>query len=435
MWCAERTLLATDCFHLDCPCLVIVAFWLYIDYTLLYDAAMERVVIHLNIADFAVAVERLLDRTLQTRAVIIAEPASRAVVHDMSDEAYADGVRKGMPLAQARRRCRAALVLPPRPEQYQRALGRCLEHALRYTPLVEPAGGHGHLYLDVTGTHRLFGPPPDIGWRLRNALRQDLGLDPIWAVAPNKLLAKVASRLVKPCGEYIVAGGEETAFLAPVPLVLLPGVTPTDLDRLRQVNIRRVHQAAALSVQELAVLCGHRARHLHQTVRGVDPTPVHPAGAAGAELRLEHGFAPDTNDERTVRAALATLARQAGWSLRGRGLGCRRAGVALLYTDGVRTSRQATANLPADDDRAIEQLALTALYRAWQRRTRLRGLCLYCDRLLHPVRQLSLFAAVDPHQERQRHLSTAMDAIRARCGTDKLVRGSGQAPARAAAAT
>ncbi|MDX9833886.1 MAG: hypothetical protein RBT36_01570 [Desulfobulbus sp.] len=389
---------------------------------------MERVVIHLNIADFPVAVERLLDSTLRARPLLIAEPAARAVVYDMSDEAYADGVRKGMPLALARRRCPAAFVLSPRPEQYRRALGRCLEHALRYTPLVEPANGHGHLYLDVTGTSRLFGSPPDIGWRLRDTLRRDLGLDPIWSVATNKLVAKVASRLVKPCGEYLVAGGEEGTFLAPLPLALLPGLLPADLVRLGRVNIRRVHQATALSVGELAVLCDHRARHIHQTVRGVDPAPVQPAGTGRSDLWHAHTFAPDTNDEESVRNALAGLVQQAGSVLRGRGLGCRRVGVQLLYTDGLSARRQATIKLPVDDDRSLELLALTALYRTWQRRTRLRSLALCCDRLLHPVHQLSLFATTDPGRERQRRLSTAMDTIRARCGEATILRGS-QRPA------
>ena len=65
---------------------------------------MERVILHLNIADFPVAVERLLDRTLRTRALVIAEPTARAVVYDMSDEAYADGVRKEIGRASCRER-------------------------------------------------------------------------------------------------------------------------------------------------------------------------------------------------------------------------------------------------------------------------------------------------------------------------------------------
>jgi len=387
---------------------------------------MERTIIHLNIADFSVAVERLLDSGLRDKPLIIAEPAARAVVDDMSDEAYGEGVRKGMQLSMARHRCRRALVLPPRPEQYRKALARCMEHALHYTPLVERASGNGHLYLDVTGTHRLFGPPPDIGWRLRNTLRRDLGLDPIWSVATNKLVAKVASRLVKPRGEYIVGSGEEIDFLAPLPLALLPGISPIDLSRLQQLNIRRVHQAAALSPQQLSVLCDHRARLLYQAIRGIDPTPVHPGTPPGADVTHHHSFAPDTNREAQVRAALTTLAQQAGYGLRQRQLGCRRVAVALIYTDGVEVVRQAISNLPVNDDPALVQLALTALYRGWHRRVRLRQLCLACSRLQHPVRQLSLFAAVDPRQEKNQRISAAFDDIHRRCGGNKIFRGRQQ---------
>ena len=388
---------------------------------------MERRIIHLNIADFCVAVERVLDPGLRGKAVIIALPSPRAVVHDMSDEAYADGVRKGMLLTMARRRCRSALVLPPRPEQYHKALGRCLEQALRNTPLVERSSGNGHLYLDVTGTDRLFGPPPDIGWRLRNTLRRDLGLDPIWSIGANKLVAKVASRLVKPRGEYIVGGGEEQSFLAPLPLDLLPDIAPVDLLRLRHVNIHRVHQAAALSVQALSVLCDHRARLLYQTVRGIDPSPVHPAASPQIDFSYPHLFSPDTNQEAMVRAALMTMTQQAGCNLRQRRLGCRRIAVALLYTDGVTVTRQAVAPLPVCDDPGLQQLACTALYRAWYRRVRLRQLTVSCSLLQHPVQQLSLFAAADLRPQKSRQLSEAVDTIRNRCGSHAILRG-GQQP-------
>ncbi len=387
---------------------------------------MERKIIHLNIADFGVAVERLLDNSLKGKALILAEPSARSVVYDMSDEAYGDGVRKGMQLSIARNRCRRAVVFPPRPEHYQKALTPCLQHALHYTPLVERSSGNGHLYLDVTGTQRLFGSPPDIGWRLRNTLRQDIGLDPIWSLAPNKLVAKVASRLVKPLGEYIVADGEEASFLAPLPLMLLPGMSIPDLIRLRQVNIHKVYQAAALSLRELSVLCDHRADFLYSAVRGVDPTPVQANGSARPNFVHRHIFSPDTNNEQVIRAALTTLAQQAGYSLRQQHLGCRRLTVHILYSDGLNVTRQAGVKLPMNDDVTLREQAVRLLQRSCRRRVRLRQIALACSQMCHPVRQLSLFEVVDCRQQKNKRLSEAFDTIRNRCGGDKIYRGSQQ---------
>ena len=171
---------------------------------------MERSVIHLNVADFAVAVERAVDRRLQRRPLVIApEGAVRAVVYDMSEEAYQAGVRKGMALGRARRLCPTAAILPPHPARYVQAMQTLVRQARPYSPLVEPGIGDGHLFVDVTGTGRLFGPPADVAWRLRRQAREALGLAPVWSVAANKLVAKVATRLVKPGGECVVAPGNE----------------------------------------------------------------------------------------------------------------------------------------------------------------------------------------------------------------------------------
>lgn len=384
---------------------------------------MERTVIHLNIADFSVAVERLLDRTLQHKPLIIAPPVSRAQVYDMSEEAYQDGVRKGMQLNGARKRCPQALVLPPQPAQYQKVLAKCMRFASTFTPLVEPSIGNGHLYLDVTGTHRLFGPPPDIGWQLRKILRRDLGLDPIWSVAPNKLVAKVASRLVKPCGEYIVSEGEEQAFLAPLPLVLLPGVATDDLVRLRELNISRVHQAAALSVQDLSIVCGPRARFVYHAVRGLDNAPVRSSANPPACHSFSHAFAPDSNNETAVRAALAGLATKAGRGLRSRGLGCRKIGVQLTYADAKIVARQATAKKPVADDRSLDRLAAAALYRAWQRRVGISHITLSCSQCARPVQQLSLFNIGGIKKDKNKEISFAFDAIHKRYGPGKVQHG------------
>ncbi|MFW5640252.1 MAG: DNA polymerase IV, partial [Thermodesulfobacteriota bacterium] len=101
--------------------------------------SLHRQIVHLNVADFAVAVERLADPGLKDRPVIIApEGAARAVVHDMSEEAYRTGVRKGMPLRRARRICRDAVLLPPHPGRYEQAMQGLFREALPYSPLIEP---------------------------------------------------------------------------------------------------------------------------------------------------------------------------------------------------------------------------------------------------------------------------------------------------------
>ncbi|MGB5986878.1 MAG: hypothetical protein WBG37_16370, partial [Desulfobacterales bacterium] len=114
---------------------------------------MDRAIIHLNIADFAVAVERTLDRRLRERPVIVAPlDAPRAAVYDMSEEAYQAGVHKGMPLAEARRICREAHLQMPRFERYVQAMAALLQRARPFTPRIEPGLDDGHLFLDVTGT-------------------------------------------------------------------------------------------------------------------------------------------------------------------------------------------------------------------------------------------------------------------------------------------
>ncbi len=307
---------------------------------------MERAIIHLNIVDFAVAVERQCDSRLRRRPVIIAGSSPRAPVYDMSDEAYQRGIRKGMPLRQATRLCREALLVPPHPGRYEKAAHLLLQQAQPYSPLVEVTDSNGHLFLDVTACGKLFGPAPDIAWRLRKSVRRALGIEPIWTVAPSKLMAKFTSRLVKPRGEYIAAAGKEEKILAPCPLTLLPGLEPSDIDRLQQFNITRIGELAALSVTQLTIPFGRRAGYLHELAHGIDCTPVLPPGRKPPILVQEHRFADGSNDQAQVENALFLLAEKAGSQLRRQGLATGKITLRLSYTDGADLHRQANLQPP-----------------------------------------------------------------------------------------
>ena len=268
----------------------------------------ERSIIHINVADFAVAVERSMDRRLRERPVVIApEGATRAAVYDMSEEAYQSGVRKGMALRRALRYCPDAAVLAPHTDRYERAMVGLLKYTLPYSPLIEMTDHKGHLFVDATGTGRLFGPPPDLAVRIRRTVRTEMGFDPIWSVASNKLVAKVATRIVKPSGEYIVRPGDEAGFLAPLPVHLIPGIETEDLKRLREFNLTCAGQVTHLSPDQLSIVFGKRSQSLYEAVRGVDPSPVLPVGQERPVVHAGHAFGNDTNDTAAVESTLYRL--------------------------------------------------------------------------------------------------------------------------------
>jgi len=381
----------------------------------------ERSIIHINVADFAVAVERLVDSRLRGRPVIIAPGGSaRAAVYDMSEESYQSGVRKGMILGRALRYCRDAVVLPPHPARYERAMTRLVKHALPFSPLIEMTDHNGHLFIDVTRTGKLFGPPPDVAWRIRKTVRTDMDFDPIWSVAPNKLVAKVATRVVKPAGEYIIGAGEEEDFLKPLPVHFIPGIEREDLKRFREFNLTLAGHAASLSMGQLNVIFGKHSRSLYDAVRGIDQSSVLPVGQKQPMISADHEFGNDTNHVAVVEGTLYRLVERAGADLRKLRLTARRIKILLDYSDGRRIIRQVVANPATANDFRLFVLAKTALERAWTRRVGIRHLRLIFDRLTYPPAQMKLFAEDKKENKMSDTLIFALDAIRHRFGFNTI---------------
>ena len=382
-----------------------------------------RSIIHLNIADFAVAVERLVDTRLKNRPVLVAAAgSSRAAVYDMSDEAYCDGVRKGMPLSRALKMCRGARVVDPHPYHYERAMSAVFDHVRSYSPLIESGEGNGHVFLDISGTRRLFGPPVDVAWRIRKIIRHDLNLDPIWSLAPNKLVAKVASRLVKPDGELIVEAETEERFLHPLHVHLLPGLEKDDLLVLRDFHIAKVGQIQLWTPSQLQVVFGRRGLSLYRLFRGIDTSPVLSVHEKPVESAQDHVFPQDTNDKTVLEGVLYGLVEKSGMELRDNGRVARRLAVTLDYSDGVRVARRCRIAPETSNDFKLFKMALRALALAWNRRIRVRRLRLVIDKLAYPSNQLELFPGLYGSQEDRsepssgRDLLVAMDAIRNRFG-------------------
>lgn len=377
---------------------------------------MERAVIHLNIADFAAAVETSLQPSLKGYPFVVAPQGTpRAMVYDMSEEAYRQGIRKGMPLSAAVRLNKKIKTLPPKFNRYERVMKDLLRHTAGFTPLVEHGAADGHIFMDVTHSGRLFGPPPDVAFRLKKTFKKLFGLDPVWSVAANKLVAKVATRIVKPCGEYIVAPGEEDALLSPLPVKLIPGILESDLKTMTDFNLYYVHQAKVLTLEQLGIPFDERAHSIYNRIRGIDSSPVTAWHACSSLIRADHEFASDTNRSDSLRKSLYQMADRICIRLRQKQMCCAAVNITISYSDGLQNSARRKLTPPVSDTMALFRKCADMLEKAWKRRVRVRHLNLVCEKIVSEPSQIDMFPA-DIQENRRKKLSGALDSIRSKFG-------------------
>jgi DNA polymerase-4 len=171
--------------------------------------------------------------------------------------------------------CPDAIVVHPRFTAYSDASKSVFEIFDNTTPLVEGLS-IDEAFLDVHGLEQLSGTSTEIAIRLRQQVRDQVGLPITVGVARTKHLAKVASGVAKPDGLLVVPLDDELGFLHPLAVEHLWGVGPVTARKLHLQGITRVGQLAALGEDALVSILGPAAgHHLHALAHNRDPRPVH----------------------------------------------------------------------------------------------------------------------------------------------------------------
>ena len=381
---------------------------------------MSRHIIHLHIPAFPIAVARVCQPGLRGRPVAVAPVQSeRGRILSVSCEARKEGVFKGMPLSNAIKLCPGLTVLPPNPELMARACRMLAETAARYTPLWETSRP-GHIYLDVTGTGRLWGSARDTGYRLRQEIKGRLYMSGTVGVAGNKMVAGIASRVIPPAGVLDVDHGGEAIFMAPLKVDMVPGIGGfRKRILLEELNITRVHELVALDMGHLKLIFRRQAFVIHQRALGIDPTPVYPTPVqpiVSEEITLPQ----EENDDRKLLGVLYSMVEKCAHRLRNRALFPRKAGLLIRYSDHVETRRQLglphTRSWGSDLYSPLE----TLFFKACNRRVRVRFIRVWFRDFSSSSGQLSLFNAPSLAQEKKTTIIQAMDLIRERHGENAI---------------
>ncbi|HKQ56709.1 MAG TPA: DNA polymerase IV [Candidatus Eisenbacteria bacterium] len=379
------------------------------------DAPDQRTILHVDIDAFFAAIEQVRDPRLAGKPVIV----GAGVIASCSYEARRFGLRAGMSLSEARRLCPSAVIIDGHAQVYRCFAERIFDLCREVAPAVEC-----HLdeaYCDLSGTGRLHGDPLAAARALKERIRAATGLAVTCGVGPNRMLAKLIGKTVKPDGLARITAGEADAFLRDRPIDQLAGVGHAHARTLRSMNLDTIGDLRALPVEVLEGLFGVNGRLLHERCRGRDTAPV-TEREIPVSIARETSFHHHTADRAEIEGMLEYLTGRACRAARELDIKPGTVSVRLRYADDESAEQARSLATPSDADPVVLDLALAILGRLFTRRVALHAVGVSLSRFASRLaEQGSLFD--EREAGRRAALFEAFDGVRQAFGHGVLVSG------------
>ena len=390
-----------------------------------------RAILHVDMDAFYASVEQRDRPELRGQPLIVGGTSNRGVVAAASYEVRVFGVRSAMPIREALRRCPHAICVRPRMSVYREVSHQVFAIFHEYTPVVEGLS-LDEAFLDVTASLALKVDAVTIARRIKDQIRATTQLAASVGVAPNKLVAKIASDLEKPDGLTVVNPDNLHAVLDPLSVRRLPGLGRKLGERVEAAGIATLGELRAASDTLLWPIFGRDSQRMRERAAGIDERPVMSEWDEKS-ISAEETFFTDLADPARMEAEVLRLADRASQRMRAQNLATGCVAVKIRRADFTTFTRQKRFEPSTTDSRTIAKVA-AELLAAWldeQPHSRVRLLGVGVNHL-HAADQMDLFAA--PGAGAGNPASTALDAtvdlIRERFGSLAVRRGSALPEAR-----
>jgi DNA polymerase-4 len=266
----------------------------------------QRKIIHIDMDCFYAAVEVRENPQLRGRPVAVGGlPGQRGVVAACNYEARAFGVHSAMPMSIAFRQCPRLVRLPVRMDLYRQVSAQIRQIFFDYTELVEPLS-LDEAYLDVSGKSRCRGSASLMAREIRQRIFDITGLTASAGIAPNKLIAKIASDWQKPDGQTLVTPEQIDAFIGPLPVKKIFGVGRVTAEKMHRMGVHICEDLQTMDHDALRAHFGSFGERLYQQCRGLDDRPVNNHRITKS-LSIEDTYAVDLVDLEACQQALDVL--------------------------------------------------------------------------------------------------------------------------------
>ncbi len=378
---------------------------------------MQKTILHLDLDTFFVSVERLINRELRNKPLLVGGTSDRGVVAACSYETRGFGVHSGMPMKMAKELCPEAIVIKGNAGTYSKHSDTVTDIIREKVPLFEKSS-IDEFYADLSGMDRFFGCY-QYASELRKTIIRETGLPISFGLSVNKVVSKVATNEAKPNNQLKVDSGYEKPFLAPLSIKKIPMVGDKTYQTLRNLGLRKVQTVQEMPMDLMQRVLGSNGAVIWKRANGVDDTPVIPF-CDRKSISTERTFDKDTIDVMKLRGILIAMTENLAYQLR-RGeklTAC--IAVKIRYSDFNTYSRQLRIPYTSADHILIP--TILDLFRAlYNKRLLVRLVGVRFSHLVPGSYQINLFEDT----EEALNLYMAMDRIRERYGDKSVLRASG----------
>ncbi|MFC4809077.1 DNA polymerase IV [Paenibacillus sp. GCM10023250] len=383
----------------------------------------RRVILHLDMNAFYCSVHEAEEPQLykgKATAVAGSVEQRRGIIVTSSYAARAKGVKTGMTVREGQRRCPELILIKPDFNLYRTYSRGFMSIARQYTPLVE-AVSIDECYLDITGSSAL-GEPLQIARDIQQRIRTEWNLPCSIGIAPNKLLAKMASDMQKPNGFTVLRIRDVPELLWHKPCDTLFGIGRKTADKLTKLNIRTIGQLASADEAMLVKHFGVVGSWMKSASHGYDYAPVHAERERNKSIGHTTTLPRDVTDPEEAHRILLNLADQTGRRMRHQKMMASTIQIVIRRPDMTTINRSVTLPVPTDAASDIHREACKLFDKHWKRGEPVRLLGITLQNLslqAETAVQLDLFSYGE--QPKKEALTRAMDMLRDKFGEDAVL--------------
>jgi len=322
---------------------------------------MNRCIIHIDMNAYFASIEQKCNPFLRGKPIVVTGEG-RTVITTSSYEARKFGVKTAMTVPEARKLCPNLLIVIGNPAKYIDTTLRIHNILVELTDKID-AFSIDEFFVDVSD----FPDPVAAAQKMKSRIKDEIGITCSVGIAPNKLLAKLASDMKKPDGLTIIKPEQVQDILAKLPIQELCGIGSKMTAHLNNMGVKTAKELGEMPLKRLKDAFGINGMHLKNMGLGIDYAPVHKYWEVeqAKSVGHSHTLPIDAWDLKVVHAYLLMLCEKVSVRLRKAGLVGRTVSLVVRFSDFNTFGKQKTVDSPiklADEVFQVAQEILKHYY-------------------------------------------------------------------------